>query len=245
MRSRINSTGRRKIPREKILIRSRSARAFDVEMDFGGIGLPPAGRVIAEAHRQSLTERFDLGTVGAPRSAEFVLEQLEIEDATFRIKVIHPDGGRLLARADRLRADSEGAGRRELLTVRIKNIGPEPWRTEIIAGEPCLVLNDRVPAAATRITSDPLFQSLILPAAFRQVLHLLWATGEQIEPDDDTPASRWLDFVAALNGREAPDWSETEKVLEWIDDACAAFADRHDFIMVFRGTDHGGDTTAD
>jgi hypothetical protein len=246
MRSRINSTGRKKIPREKVVIRSKGGGGFDVDIDFSGIGLAPSGRIIVEAHRQSLTERFDFGTIATVQPvAELVLKQLEIEHATFRIKVIDPDGGRLIARADRLRPDNEGAGRRELLTVLIKDIGPEPWRTEIIADEPSLVLNDRIPAAATRITSDPAFQSLILPAAFRQVLHLLWARGEDIEPDEDTAASRWLTFVAALTGGDAPDWDETEKVLEWIDDACAAFAERHDFISIFKGVNYGDDKTAD
>lgn len=239
MRRRINSTGRRKIPREKILVRSCENGAFGVDIDFDGLGLPADGRVVIEAHRQSLTERFDFGTVSAPNPAENpVLKQLEITDATFRIKVVHPDGGQLLARADRLRADSQDAGRRELLTVRVKDIGHEPWRTEMIADEPCLVLNERIPGAAARITSDAIFQSLVLPAAFRQVLHLLWGHGEAIEPDDDTPASRWLSFVGAITREETPDWSETEKVLDWIDAACAAFAGRHDFVSVFEGSSH-------
>lgn len=247
MRSRINSTGRRRITRDRIAIHVRDSTAFDVALALDGLALPPDGRVVVEAHRQSVTERFDFGVVADVRPATPpILRQFAVEDATFRIKVIHPDGGRLLARADRLRADAgEGGGRRELLTVRVKDIGPEPWRTELMAGdEPCLVLNDNIPSAAARITSDPVFQALVIPAAFRQVLHLLWTHGEQIDADEDTPASRWLTFANALTGAETPDWADSEAVLDWINAACTAFAGRHDFIIALKEAGNDDSKTA-
>lgn len=247
MRSRINSTGRRKIPREKAVIVPGDAGRFEVQLDLGALELPPAGRIVVEAHRQSITERFLFGTVEEiGPEAPTVLRQLQLEDAQFRIKIIDPAAGRLLARVDRLRADGgAGGGRRELLVVRVRDLGPEPWRTELQPpDEPCLVLNERIPGAASRITTDPVFQSLVLPAAFRQVLHLLWAAGELIEPEEDTPASRWLLFAELLTGEDLPDWENRDLVLDWINRACAAFAGRHDFIRLFIEADHGdGKTT--
>lgn len=250
MRSRINSTGRRRITRDRIAIHARDSTAFDVTLTLDGLALPPDGRVVVEAHRQSVTERFDFGAVTDIRPASPpILRQFAVEDATFRIKVINPDGGRLLARADRLRADAgEGGGRRELLTVKIRDIGPEPWRTEFMpGGEPCLVLNDSIPGAAARITSDRVFQALVIPAAFRQVLHLLWTRHEQIDADEDTPASRWLTFASALTGMETmetPDWDDSEAVLDWIDAACTAFAGRHNFIIALMEAGHDDGKTA-
>lgn len=245
MRSRINSTGRRRIGHERIVILAREGSAFSVAVNLAGLDLPEDGCVVIEAHRQSITERFDFGTVADLRPlTPPSLRQMPIEEATFRVKVIDPASGRLLARADRLRSDGNAGGRRELLTVRVKDIGPEPWRTELIGGDPCLVLNDRIPGAASRITSDPVFKALVVPAAFRQVLHLLWAEHEQIEPDDDTPASRWLAFAAAVTGQDHPDWGDREAVFEWIDIACQRFSAEHDFIIALKDGDHGYDQAA-
>jgi hypothetical protein len=243
MRSRINNTGRKKIQRDRIAIVPREDGGFECDLDVANLGLPPTGRIVVEAHRQSITERFDFGTVAEPGPKAIpVLRQLDLEDVTFRVKVVDPQNGRLLARADRLQPNGhDEGGRRELLTVRIKDIGPEPWKVEIDpAGEPVLILNDAIPGADARITTDPLFQALILPAAFRQVLHLLWAENEQLEQDDDSPASRWLAFSQALTGQEPPDWEDDNAVVEWIDAACREFAARHPFMSVFKDGGNGG-----
>lgn len=247
MRRRINSTGRKKIPRELAEILPGQEGRFDVRLDLGPLGLPAECRVIVEAHVQSVTERFSFGTVANMEAEEpTILRRLPIEDTQFRVKVVDPAAGRLLARVDRLRADDrEGSSRRELLLVRVRDLGPEPWRTELLpTGEPCLVLNEYIPGAASRITTDPVFQALVLPAAFRQVLHLLWAGQEQIEPEEDTPASRWLSFAEALTDDDLPDWSDRDLVLDWVNKACAAFASRHEFIKPFTEADHGDGKTA-
>lgn len=242
MRSRINSTGRKKIQRDRIVILPQDNGSFVCDLDVANLGLPPTGRIVVEAHRQSITERFDFGTVAEPGPVvPPVLRHLDVEDVTFRVKIIDPENGRLLARADRLQPNGHGeGGRRELLTVKIKNIGPEPWKVEIdAAGEPVLIVNDAIPAVDARITTDPVFQALVLPAAFRQVLHLLWAESEQLEQDDESPASRWLMFSQALSGQEPPDWEDPDAVVEWIDAACRAFAAQHPFMVAFKEGGNG------
>lgn len=246
MRRRINSTGRKKIPREYISIVPQAEGGFICDLDLEPLELPAHGLLVVEAHRQSITERFDFGTVSQPGPAgSTFLRQLKIEDATFRVKVVDPDNGRLLARADRLQPNENNeSGRKELLTVKVKDLGPEPWKVEIdAAGEPVLILNEEIPAAGTRITSDPSFQALVLPAAFRQVLHLLWAAREQTEQDGDTPASRWIEFSQKLTRQDRPDWEESDEVMEWIDKACRAFADAHPFITAFKGAGNGDTQT--
>ena len=236
MRRRINSTGRHRIERNRIDLHAVGENGFGLALDLAPMQLPEAGKIVVEAHVQSLTERFGFGTVARPQAdTPLVLQRLGIDDATFRIKVVERGSGRLLARADRLRiGDDGGSGRRELLAVRVRDLGPEPWRTELMpTGEPCLVLNESIPDAASRVTSDRAFQALVLPAAFRQVLHLLWSTQEQIEGDGDDPVSRWLAFAEALTGEDVPDWEDREQVLGWIDRACRQFAGRHDFLSVF------------
>lgn len=243
MRNRINSTGRKKIQRDRIAIMPRGDGGFVCDLNVTDLGLSPECRIVVEAHRQSITERFDFGTIADPKPvAPPVLRQLDIEDVTFRVKVVDPSNGRLLARADRLQPNGhDEGGRRELLTVRIKDIGPEPWKVEIdAAGEPVLILNDAIPAADSRITNDPVFQALVLPAAFRQVLHLLWAENEQMEQDNDSSASRWLKFSQALTNQDPPDWDDTDAVMEWIDIACCAFAAQHPFMLALKDSVNGG-----
>lgn len=247
MRSRINSTGRIRIPHDRIVIQPGDGGRFHLTLDLSGMQLAVDAGVIVEAHRQSVTERFDFGTVDAPSPpSPPVLRQIEIEDAQFRVKVVEPGTGKLLARADRLAVDGgRVAGRRELLPVRVKHLGPLPWKAELEHGnEPVLLLNDRIPGAASRITGDREFQALILPAAFREVLTLLWAAGETPEPDDDTPPSRWLAFAENLAGAETPDWQDLDAVSSWIDAACDEFAARHDFMSALEeGSDGDRQTT--
>lgn len=237
MRSRINSTGRKKIQRERIKIVSRDDGGFTFEIAVSDLGLPSNGQIVLEAHRQSITERFSYGTVDEPKADNsLILRQLSIDDATFRVKIVDPYNGRLLARADRLQPNGrDNGGRRELLTVRIKDIGPEPWKVELDpSDEPVLILNEAIPGAESRITNDLVFQALILPAAFRQVLHLLWAKKEQLEQDEDSPASRWLQFSQALTRKDPPDWENVDAVEEWIDVVCKAFAAQHPFMAAFK-----------
>jgi hypothetical protein len=247
MRRRINSTGRIKIPREKVAIQSGEDDRFHLTLEVASMGLPGEAIIVVEAHRQSVTERFPFGTVANPgASSPTKLGQLALEDVQFRVKIIEPVTGRLLARAERLKIDGgDGAGRRELLPVRVKHLGPQPWKAVLEHGnEPVLLLNDLIPGAGSRIINDPAFQALILPAAFREVLTLLWAAKETPEPDDDTPPSRWLGFAENLAGSDVPDWEDLEAAGDWIDAACDAFASRHNFMAVLKEGPDGDRQTA-
>lgn len=237
MRSRINSTSRQKIDPGMasfaVTARDDGTVDFSASIDLSRLTLPLDSEVIVEAYRQSLHERFDFGTVGhtLPRNTP-TLRELGSDGVKFRVKVVEPGTGRLLARGDRLgAAQADDAGRRELLKVIVRDLGQEPWRTELHDedGLPVLVLNDHIPDALAKIKSDPLFQALILPAALRQILLMLWREKADEAADDEDDEGRWatgwLRYARQLTGRDKPDWDEEEAAIpRWIDDVCQAFS---------------------
>jgi hypothetical protein len=240
MRSRINSTDRKKIDSgmAEFAVSSRDdgTASFEAQIDLSPLKLDPKAHVVVEAYRQSLHERFKFGTVDRPSAAEpTILRELGGDAIKFRIKVVEPNSGRVIARGDRFGAGSDtDAGRQELLRVVERDLGQEPWKTEIydIDSKPVLVLNNQIPGAVGLFESDPKFRALILPAALRQVLMMLCIdrqTEEEADPDDEEGhwSTDWIRFAQNLAGREKPDWSETAEVMNWIDDVCAAFSRQH------------------
>lgn len=239
MRSRINSTGRKKITSEmagfSIKRKEDGSLEFEADIDLTPLGLPAGGEVVVEAYRQNLHERYRYGTVSDLRPLELlVLRELDPAGVKFRVKVIEAETGRLIARGDRFSADeTEDNGRVELLKVVERDLGQEPWRTELFDedNKPVLVLNNRIPDALNRIRKDPQLQAYILPAALRQVLMMLRFEKPEVEEDDDDRwTTQWIRFAEELTGEEKPDWSENEEVTRWIDRVCSEFSARF-FLM--------------
>lgn len=241
MRSRINSTDRQKIDSGMaafaVMPRADGTAEFRANIDLSSLSLSPEAHVVVEAYRQSLHERFAFGTVSAIAPVEPpVLRELEPASVKFRIKVVEPETGRVLARGDRLGADDDTeVGRHELLKVVERDLGQEPWKTEIYGEDhkPALVINNQIPGAASRFEHDPVFQALILPAALRQVLMTLCLERQAEDRDDEDDGdwtTDWIRFAQQATGREKPDWSEPTEVRKWIDDVCAAFCLQHGML---------------
>lgn len=241
MRSRINSTSRQKIEPTMASFAVSAGQdgtaEFQASIDLASLKLPGDGEVIVEAYRQTLHERFAFGTVDrtGPREPT-TLRELGNDGVKFRVKVVEPGTGRLLARGDRLgAAESDDAGRKELLKVIVRDLGQEPWKTEIHDdGLPVLVLNDHIPDALAKIKADSLFQALILPGALRQILLMLWKEGadeaEDDDDDDDRWATGWLRYARHLTGRDKPDWDDEAAIRLWIDDVCQEFSNQFNFV---------------
>jgi hypothetical protein len=169
-----------------------------------------------------------------------VLRELGAEGVRFRVKVVEPQSGRLLARGDKLGGlESEEGGRRALLRVVARDLGQEPWKTELYDdGNPVLVLNDNIPGALARLNSDPVFRALILPAALRQVLLMMCI--EKVEDGDDDEgdsdgswASDWIRFAEKIGGVDKPDWADIPAVHRWVDNVSQAFSVRFGIMTGF------------
>ena len=75
------------------------------------------------------------------------------------------------------------------------------------------------------------FQSLIIPAAFREVLlYILWEQDEGDEASEDSWQKSWLDFASEIAPYDRP--HEEDQVYDWIDDIVSEFSSQHRF------TDH-------
>ena len=245
MRSRINSTSRLKVEPGMaaftVTSRSDGSADFQAHIDLAPLELPKDGEVVVEAYRQNLHERFSFGTVAATAPTEStVLRELGAEGVRFRVKVVEPQSGRLLARGDKLGAsENEESGKRPLLKVVARDLGQEPWKTEIHDdGRPVLVLNDHIPGALARLNTDHVFRALVLPAALRQVLLMMCIANVDDSDDDDDGsedhwASDWIRFAEKISGADKPDWGEETAVHHWVDKVCQAFSARFSIMTAF------------
>lgn len=239
---RFNSTGRRRIPRNKIDISLErvpdlnvipTARAF---LKLDGLELPPDATVAVEAYYRTSSMRFGCGTVNNLQPPErMVLSEIDKGGAVrFRVLVIAPDNtGRILAVADGLRPSAPGddADRQALLPMRERDIGNELWKIEVdYRTGPVLVVNNRVTGLGAQIRTVPLLQGLVFPHAFRAILRDLNPPGES--DDDDLWGDNWRRFLTDLGiAAEPEDPNDADAVDEWIETAVKAFADLKEFAQ--------------
>jgi len=234
MQRSINHTGRRKIEAKELQIQlleqKSGAPEFDVHFSLNRARLPDEASVYIEAYQRNTLQRFDFGTVGEIRKPENRrLDQLDHSGAIlFRIRIVDETEhlGRLVASADRLKpeGDDEEDQRSSLLVVRSRPLGQQTWKLEIdTGGKPELVINSRIPDAIGQVKHNPQFQSLILPAAFRQVLmYFLW--NEDDDEDEGSIAGQWIAFAEQLAG-DRPQEKDPLQLAHWVDDVVERFSE--------------------
>jgi hypothetical protein len=235
---RLNYTGRRRIPRSRVVVRLLPAEddvwSFAAEFDLTEFQLPPESSVFIEAYNATSYMRFDFGSVGntiAPddlRLTEITPQPLP----QFRLKIVdrHQRHGRLLAVADRviaLRPDEE-SDKQSLLPVEFRDLGDLIWRLDI-ADWPVLELNERIEELSEIARSADWFLGLVYPEIVRQILHAAIFDFDQTDPDfDDSEwTCLWLRYVCGFPGVDNPPGGETDdarsRQREWIDGAVQAF----------------------
>lgn len=212
MKRTINSTGRKKIPQERIAIRlitphAGAAPSFNLDLDLKGLGLDPAALIIVEAHVASSLMRFSFGTVALLEPPpDRALTELDAGGRPlFSIKVVDDSGevGKILAAANDIspRDPGEDDGRKPLLPLHQTDLDEELWKVHISRDTgPELHINSRIPGLADRIKDDPLLKGLVLPAAIGRVLAQLF------DPEEDAAWQQdWRTFAETLEG-ERIDW---------------------------------------
>lgn len=237
---RFNSTGRRRITRDRVDIALEQDPDLDIipaaraTLRLEGLELPTDAKVAIDAYYRTSSMRFQCGTVNSLAIPErMVLSEIDRGGAVrFRVLVIAADGtGRILAAADGLRPSTpgDGADRQALLPMRETDIGNELWKIDVEYGTgPVLLVNNRVAGLAAQIRAAPLLQGLILPHAFRAILQNLNPGGEIDE--DDLWGGHWRRFLSELGvATEAEDPDDTDAVELWIESAVAAFCDLKNF----------------
>lgn len=242
---RINSTGRKRINRDRIEIRmldnlpGEPLRAT-ASINLNGTELPDHATVVLDAYHRSSGMRFECGTVGELQIPEiFKLDEVDRDGSPlFRLKVVDTgeNEGRILASAERIQPKSEEDedGRRSLFPIAYRDLQADTWKVEIEQGDrPRLIINTRLPGFSYKLAESPLLQGLILPAALRFVLQELVVAAETGEDEDEASwKDEWLAYCGEQLGasddpRELTD--ENEKA-DWIDGAVRRFGENCDFI---------------
>lgn len=233
MQRTINHTGRRKIEVKELQInmieQENGVPAFDVDFSLNRENLPDDASIYIEAYQRNTLQRFSFGTVAAiqkPESRE--LDQLDLSSPTlFRIRIVDETEhlGRLIASAERLKpeGDSDEDKRSSLLVVRSRPLNQQTWKIEFdTGGKPELCINSRIPDAIGQLKNNPLFQSLILPGAFREVLmFFLWNEDDE---EEGSIAQEWITFAEHI-GDERPLGKDPKQLIDWIDDVVARFSE--------------------
>jgi hypothetical protein len=238
--SRLNYTGRKRIPREHVTI-GVSGTGVDAVVgatfDLKALGFPATARVVLEAQAGWTVQRFEFGTVGQhiEPSDRRLTEFSSLAGLLFRLKVIATGDydGRLLGVADKLKAsgDIEQSAQQSFVVVRPHDLGDRVWKIEFDEAQPLLLVNSRLLDHQDFLKRKDV-AALVLPEA----LHRILATAAEQGADDETGGG-WQTMAIRLGerlaGRAAPPSTEDEELERWVDEAVGAFSRRHQFIDAF------------
>lgn len=231
MQRTINHTGRRKIEAQEVQIHLHEKQGgrltFDVDFSLDARSLPSTAAIYIEAYRNNTLQRFFFGSVGhIEKPEDLSLDQLDLSGPVlFRVRIVDESErvGRLIASADRLKAsgDIDEDSRTSLFTVRKRPLGEVTWKIEFeTGGKPELCINDKIPAAIEQLRNNVIFQSLIFPAALREVLLYICQTNLE----EDEIYQEWIRFAEYLApGRPVDDTSDLIDKLSWIDEVVEGF----------------------
>ena len=244
---RFNYTGRKRINRSEVKFVLHPTEngyfVFDASLDFAKHELPPDAVIWVEAYRQTKLMRFKYGNIDSiepPRDRK--LTEFDTSDEIlFRVKVTSSSNqpGKLLAEADRipfhLADEDETDDKREpLLPVVPQDLGHEITRLDF-DDKPRLLINSSVEDYRS-LALSPVFTSLVYPLILREILVRVLLIDKYDTIDDrEEWRSNWLRFALSLPGiSELPSVEDEDRILDWIDDAIAAFARRCELSKVFR-----------
>ncbi len=244
---RINSTGRKRIKRERIEIRMLEVRPGEplkatASLQLSDLGFPHAARVAIEAYHRSSGMRFDCGTIHEMNIPPLlVLDEVDQNGAVlFRVKVVDtgPGMGKLLGSAERIQARSkdEAEGRRSLFPVEDRDLGYEVWKVEVDNDvKPVLILNNRIPSLKYHILENPLIQGVLLPAALRIVIRKLADDPAAVDDDESEWKQDWLRYCQEeLRITGDPVIMNMDDRKDWVDEVVRRFCEQTGFVARIR-----------
>lgn len=223
MKRRINSTGRQRMTRSHVTIRTREDSGqtwLEADLSFEGLDLPPDAAVYVEAYRGSFYERYAFGTVGCPgTTTDIQLPDFAGSGILFRVKVVDETTkkGLLLAAADRVRACVDGETKDSvtpILPTRFETLDFRIWELEFNEAGPVLILNQDVPDIRSLAQADPTFMFAAYPAIVERILLQVYFIDGLDEQPDDWVAT-WLAFARQFVDGEPPAAGSPE-VEQWI-----------------------------
>ena len=111
------------------------------------------------------------------------------------------------------------------------NLGPTPWRFELVPTDPDLpTLYIHTALGGKEYAKDPIAKPLLMTAAAREVFAALIDEGDH-EDEPDHWAYLWHRFATQVLGLgELPD-PNGDEVRDWINRAVNAFAAKHELVL--------------
>jgi len=252
MIKRVNSTGRKRIPRTAVDIQVHDGdpRTFDAALDLTAFRGPEQAEVVLEATcaGSNVVRRFAWGTLNAlsPPTDRSLLD-LHGKHVFFSLKIIDRSEtfGRILGYADNIRpingGEKSGEGRRGILPVDQADLGDELWQLDVRTEDVFLVVNSKIPDLFDRMRYDPLIYSLVYPAVVRDILGKAATEQEDLDGEDDRWPTLWLRFGKNLHPERSPIPSDAEEQEDWIEEVVQQFCLNHSLRDKFVESQGRGD----
>lgn len=236
---RINHTGRRRIPREKVRIvvdDRQTPPKFTLSLDIADLKFNSDALIVVEAYRGSggVWMSYDWGKVGAPKNPSVgTLQQAEsVDGLLFRVRVVAThEPHKILGEADKVpfvRIGEAPDKRMPLIEVVSAQLGDLVW--EIDRSEPpVLMINESLGNwhAAAKHRS---FSSLVYPAVLQEMLTrlLLGKNPWTSDGDEDDWRCLWIRFAKSLvpEFADLDEDSEEDERIEFISSAVRVLATR-------------------
>ena len=255
MIKRVNFTGRRRIPRDRVQIEvfDGNPRTFNATIDLKKIQLLPHAAVFLEAMcaGSNVIERIECGEVEKLQTVQNrPLNEIDGENVFFTLKVVDCTErfGRILGIAENIRPERAGkqtaAGRRGILPIEPRDLGEELWQLEFKEQHVFLLVNKLVPGLVDRARSDPLFYAIVYPEVVRRVLFKAFQENVEIDDEEDRWSVMWLRFGKGLHpSREKPPTGldREDEWEDWIEDVADAFCQKHEMKSKYLAAAGGAD----
>ena len=246
----IKFLGREKIAAKDIhlaVYRNAEPHVVKVKVDFSPYQLPAGSRVFLDL-KQMDTVRFNLGTIAThTNEAIFDITKIPEGNTTYEIVVVDQQSARKIAdgqaRIYNSSADPQGGSSSPLLPVD-GTVGLDGviWRIDYDAtgqegatDAPVLRIDaEACQGSPTGFISKPELATLILPAAMAIILTRIILVDEYpYEPSSARWQNGWIRFASGIMKTTPPDPKDQEEVSQWIEDACAKFANSKSMLTDF------------
>jgi hypothetical protein len=245
----LNFTGRKKIEQKQAVFslteRPGIAPEFNVVFSISSDDFPPDASIYVEAYHKETRQRFCFGTVAKiTPPPNRMLNELDLTGPVmFRVLIVDESGrhGMLLGMGDQFRADErkDDQDRPSILSVRKYPLGQLSWKVYFERGAaPELHLNNQIPNVIERMRTDPIFQSLVLPAALREIL--IYYAWNDDDAEGNEHCERWMGF-ASMFADEKPATSDPADFFEWVDEVVTGFSEQFHLTDMLMNTERGDD----
>jgi hypothetical protein len=236
MIKRINSLGRKKLPRAcmAVSIADGSPRRFSASIELPENDWPHEAVVVIEAMcaGSPTVSRFECGPLNRlkpPRDA--LLTDITGRNVFFHLKVIDKSEqiGRILGLAENVRPFETGLqtnpGRQGILPVEPIDLGQQLWQLDFREHDVFLLVNNKIEHLPNQLQADPTAYALVYPEIIRRILHEAIHQNVDLEEEDDRWPYLWLKFGKSFHPDRLmpPPPEDSNAIDDWVESVVAEF----------------------